>query len=95
MLTENASAEAWSHDGKRFAYGTSEGLWTIEVPAFDHPYLVAREPASSGILWSPDAPQLVFIGSHSGERDDTVWLVNDDGSGLKDLLPTGPRSPHP
>jgi WD40-like Beta Propeller Repeat len=95
VLSASASAEAWSGDGKHFAYGTTEGIRVIDVPDFDHPHLVAREPSSAGTLWSPDGSQLAFIGGHPGEWGDTVWLVNNDGSGLKDLLPPGARSPHP
>lgn len=95
MLSVNASAEAWSLDGKGFAYATTEGIWTIKVPLFDHPHLIAREPASNGIIWSPDGRELAFIGAHSGERGDTIWLVREDGSGLKDLLPAGGSSSQP
>ncbi|MHC4122162.1 MAG: TolB family protein [Planctomycetota bacterium] len=82
---------ACSPDGKTIAYigqmGKHSTVWLMDVNGENKRPLVNvkcwRRP-----VWSPDSKRLVFT-----ERNNDIWVVNADGSGLKQLTSSpGTRS---
>jgi WD40-like Beta Propeller Repeat len=85
---------AWSPDGRKLAV-SPEGLYVstmsiIDTSGADERFLGgdARRPA-----WSPDGQRIAFIRpSGDPSRDDgyeTVWVMNADGTGQRQLTPPG------
>ncbi|MEX1255948.1 MAG: LuxR C-terminal-related transcriptional regulator [Dehalococcoidia bacterium] len=80
----------WSPNGLSLAYSQGGSLYRADSPDFA-PRLLARQTSTP--RWSPDGTRIAFIGAHPGRggiADDyssSIWVVNADGSGLRDLLP--------
>jgi Tol biopolymer transport system component len=86
-----------SPDGTRFAFlrpvvppaGHLEWrLWLMGVEGSDQHQLVDFD-VSGSFAWSPDGTSLAFIAPTSAaaplQYDDALWVVNADGSGLREL----------
>lgn len=98
----NATAPAWSADGKLIAY-TSDygGNWDIYIVSANggSPARLTTDPAEEGIpTFSPDGKQIAYL-SH---RDDTwaIWAMGIDGSNQHKLFdlggdPAGPVEGNP
>jgi Tol biopolymer transport system component len=84
---------SWSPDGTRIAFSRSTGLG-------DQLKLYIVQPDGSGLTplvtpgiqdcsyprWSPDGSRLAFSGFDAAGS--SVWIINDDGSGLQRVTPT-------
>jgi hypothetical protein len=90
---------SWSPQGNAFALQREDGIYIAEAPAFA-PRLVAghRGEASTGsfsrVVWSRDGTRLAFSSppvntSASSLIGETIYVVNRDGSGLRDVLAAG------
>ena len=86
----------WSQDGRSLAFSIDGVLYRADAPAFQPQLLVETDDEQrtfSSPRWSPGADRIAILGSHDGrggapdDRSDTIWVVNADGSGLRDLLP--------
>ncbi len=78
---------SWSPDGQTIAFFSPEGaLWIARAPTFT-PQRLAEEMGRQPV-WSPDGEQIAFVASREPEMHaDTIWVVQADGSSLRDLLP--------
>jgi len=81
---------AWSPDGKRLARWTccpeqGGGLDVIELPG--GPAVRIFDGGVDTAAWSPDGTQIAF--SQWGEGPEGVYVVNSDGSALRQLSPRG------
>ena len=102
VLRVEASAYAWSPDGKRLAYSDGRNILIGGAPNFEQARRVV-DKSTSDIAWSPDGNELGFVGPRGGDStgNNTIWIVSDDGSGLRDLLRTakpaykGPQISYP
>jgi hypothetical protein len=92
-LTTDASdnAPAWSPDGRRVAFMSArDGNWEVYVVdlANPKPRRLTTNPANDGLpAWSPNGQRIAFL----SDRGD-IWaihLMNPDGSGQRQLVPTG------
>ena len=87
---------AFSRDGKWIAYVTvPEGqLWRSRVDGTERLQLSPEGLAAELPRWSPDAKQIVFVGS-SYKTDWLAYLISSDGTGLRELIPGAPSGYDP
>lgn len=83
---------AWSPDSKRFAHvATSGGMEIIHVVDVEmkHEWDIVPDPAVGDVpkflSWSPDGNALIFVMRNALTRTDNLYVVNIDGSGLRNL----------
>jgi WD40 repeat protein len=94
LATLDSTAASWSPDGQRFAYATSDGIRVVEAPDFTQPTQLVRTGHGGAhpirqLKWSPDGQKLAFVSSRPGDKWDTIWLTDVDGSEVRDLLRPG------
>ena len=94
IATENATAPVISPDGKRVMYVTLLGaqrteLWVSDIDGSNKVKIATGTILGTG-TWAPDNLHLSFGDSGVGE-DDKTYIVEADGSGLRQLPPTGRR----
>lgn len=88
---------AWSPDGKKIAFRfiyyddpelANDDIEQIVVTNSELTEFSALTPESMRCnkpQWSPDSTRLVFACQGEGEGNSDIWMVNNDGSGLKQL----------
>jgi Tol biopolymer transport system component len=94
------TAPAYSPNGKLIVYARSkcksfqdqcgfQDLWTMAANG-SHPHQLTSTPDifERGPAWSPDGKQIVFSEA-STSTDLGLWVMNADGSGLRQLTPEG------
>jgi len=87
---------AFSPDGRWMAYVTvpEQQLWRSRVDGTERLQLSPEGLAAELPRWSPDAKQIVFMGS-SYETDWLAYLISSDGTGLRQLIPGAPSGYDP
>jgi Tol biopolymer transport system component len=77
---------AWSPDGKRLLFQSQAGELCTISPAGEDLSQVTRLPGGKESPdWSPDGTRIVFA-NREGERERCrAWIVNADGTGLREL----------
>jgi Tol biopolymer transport system component len=75
---------AWSPDGRRIAFISDGNLWEMNADGTRRRRLV-ESAGSSGIAWSPDGRKIAFNRRPDAGDDRAVFVVNADGSGLRNL----------
>lgn len=98
----NATAPAWSADGKLIAY-TSDygGNWDIYIVSANggSPARLTTDPAEDGLpTFSPDGKQIAFLSHRDGSW--AIWAMGIDGSNQHKLFdlggdPAGPVANNP
>ena len=86
-----ATAVAWSPDGARLLYAQLDGLWIAPASDLAAAKRIVRTPATAAeqVAWSADGNQIVFAAQRPGDDWDTIWLVDNDGAHVRDMLPIG------
>ncbi len=82
-LTRDGGAPAWSPDGRRIAFVSSDGIYVMNADGSGERLLTraaVRYPASP--VWSPDGRKIAFVSNWQ------VWVMNADGSGQRMLTRT-------
>ncbi len=86
LISANASGGVWSRDGSRLAYRRSPGpeLRVVNADGSGDVAVPGAVPGGfGGIAWSPDGRRIAFEGMRGSTR--TIYVVNIDGSGLRDI----------
>ena len=78
---------SWSPDGTKIAYSGNGDIWTMNPDGSDKTNLtndprVNYEPSWGG----PDGHEIAFTSTRKGIP--TIWVIHDDGTGLKQLTTT-------
>lgn len=89
---------AWTQDGRRFAFFSSDpelGLYRMDADGKNLIHVLAAQDVGAGTFismsFSPDGQTIAFEWSRDGEGfpfgNTQIYLVNVDGSGLRNLTP--------
>jgi TolB protein len=92
-LARRGNAPVWSTDGRRIAFVSGAKLYVANADGSEHRTLT-RLPGAGDVVslaWSPDGRKLLFLVEHSFMHDprcafcSRLYVLNSDGSGLRDL----------
>jgi eukaryotic-like serine/threonine-protein kinase len=79
-------AGAWSPDGQRLAYATSDGLYVANTDGSQPTKLASLPGAGRSLAWSPDGSEIRFtIGNIFSTQ--TIWEIPSQGGKLQRFLP--------
>lgn len=83
----NDADPAWSRDGSVVAFSRNGAVWMVETRFGAEAMLIGngRDPT-----WSPDGSQVAFVRPGSCCNEDSIWVVNADGSDARSV--TGPAA---
>jgi Tol biopolymer transport system component len=90
-LARRGSAPAWSPDGRRIAFVITAKLYVVNADGSGHRTLtrLRGDGAAGSLAWSPDGRKLLVLLEHGSAPlcaiCDRVYVLNADGSGLRDL----------
>jgi Tol biopolymer transport system component len=92
-LTTDGRAPAWSRDGRRIAFvrsGSTPGssvcpLFVMNSDGSNVRRVGQANTDCSGVSWGPGDRQIVFGGGVPKHIGMGLWIVNTDGSGLRQL----------
>lgn len=97
LVPDAQSEPSWSHDGSRIAFrGGAYPEVDIWVAAADgtSPVRLTDHPAADTYpVWSPDDRSLAFVSNRSGAW--TLYVMNADGSGIRELAQTSRHEQDP
>ena len=93
-LARRGNAPAWSPDGRRIAFAITGKVYVVNADGSGHRTLtqLGRDGGVASLAWSPDGRKLLFLVEHSSAPRcgycSRLWVLNADGSGLRDLTRT-------
>lgn len=85
------TAPDWSHDGTKVVYTRaviareSTSVWVLDL-AGGRSHEVSNEVGGQQPVWSPDDDTIAFIGEYERGEGTDIWLVEPDGSNLRELV---------
>jgi Tol biopolymer transport system component len=86
---------SFSPDGSMVAFSTDPGISVVEAKSGRPQLLAASDPSTSTWLgdpeWAPDGSQILFTVDEEGEGQISMWSMNIDGTGRRELVDLGPR----
>ena len=94
QLTVDASVKGqlpdWKPDGTEIAYASGSAIFVMNADGSNQRQLTHPSSSASdfGSAWSPDGTQIAFVRT-SSETEQTVYIVNADGSGAHAVYPLG------
>ena len=97
QVSTTGSAPAWSPDGTTICYVTGSfrlggDVWLMDADG-RNPRKVRPADAHDGIWggcsWSPDGTQIVFGGAPQGDDSGGIWIVDSDGTDLRQVTEWG------
>ncbi len=74
----------WSPDGEKIVYHDNYNLWVMNPDGTGKNKIAERASYLTFYSWSPDSEKIVY-GNKYGYGDDSIYIVNADGSGLTRL----------
>jgi TolB protein len=91
QLARRGSAPAWSPDGRRIAFVITGKLYVVNADGSGHRTLprLGRGGGGASLAWSPDGRKLLLVVTSISAPGcgycSRLWVLNADGSGLRDL----------
>jgi Tol biopolymer transport system component len=91
QLARRGSAPAWSPDGRRIAFVITGKLYVVNADGSGHRTLtrLGRGGGGASLAWSPDGRKLLLVVKSISAPGcgycSRLWVLNADGSGLRDL----------
>jgi Tol biopolymer transport system component len=86
LAAAGAGSTAAEPAASTIAYIGKDALYTANADGTNRQLVVRGVADHSSFSWSPDGQQFAFAGGH--ERDEEIFVVNADGSGLTQLTHT-------
>ena len=81
-----------SPDGKRVAYGTASGIWTLDLERKTKTRITFDQETLTQPSWSADGSQLIFgANSKPGSSDVEIRSKSSDGTGAEKVLAALPH----
>lgn len=81
----------WSPDGRSVIFMANQGIWQVNADGsglhevFAAPDIGIEEGIDDGPVFTPDGEHIVFTRCCPGGYGYSLWSINSDGTGLKDV----------
>jgi Tol biopolymer transport system component len=79
----------WSHDWRHVAYVAKNGSLYVAAFPFRHPVRLTHGRYDSEPRWSPDDRFLAFTRSHSDFKHRSLFIVQANGRGIREVVRAG------
>jgi Tol biopolymer transport system component len=89
QLSRSGEAPAWSPDGRRIAFAGRRGIWVVNADGSGRRRLTQQGVGRyAPLAWSPDGRKIAFLTEgHCGDFCFHLYVMNADGSNVRDLTP--------
>jgi TolB protein len=92
LMSRSGDGPAWSPDGRRIAFVGRWGIWVMNADGSGRRKLTTQSTGrghGTRLYWSPDGRTLAFLsGGNCGDFCHHLYVMNADGSNLKNLTPS-------